>query len=80
MKAFLRGDTPPFSVGQMEGIASVVNMNMRVVKRLSSISLRYWIIEYLRRQPKEKRFSALVLRFMKDRVAAILLLEVTTIA
>ncbi|KAL8508719.1 hypothetical protein ACS0TY_019106 [Phlomoides rotata] len=76
VKAFLRGDPPPFSVGQMEGIASVVNMNMRVVKRLSSISHRYWIIEYLRRQPKEKRFTALVLRFIKDRVAAILLMEV----
>ncbi|KAL0338307.1 UNVERIFIED_CONTAM: Ribonuclease II, chloroplastic/mitochondrial [Sesamum angustifolium] len=76
VKAFLRGDSPPFSAGQLEGMASVVNMNIRVVRRLSSSSLRYWIIEYLRRQPKEKRFSALVLRFIKDRVAAILLMEV----
>ncbi|KAG8376904.1 hypothetical protein BUALT_Bualt09G0112700 [Buddleja alternifolia] len=76
VKAFLRGDSPPFSAGQMEGIASMVNMNVRVVRRLSTSSLRYWIIEYLRRQPKEKKFSALVLRFIKDRVAAILLMEV----
>ncbi|KAK6146914.1 hypothetical protein DH2020_017826 [Rehmannia glutinosa] len=76
VKAFLRGDSPPFSAGQLEGIASMVNMNVRVIRRLSSSSLRYWIIEYLRRQPKERRFSALVLRFIKDRVAAILLMEV----
>ncbi|KAL6534291.1 ribonucleotide-diphosphate reductase subunit rnr1 [Orobanche hederae] len=76
VKAFLRGDSPPFSAGQLEGIASMVNMNTRLVKRLSSSSLRYWIIEYLRRQPSQKSFSALVLRFIKDRVAAVLLTEV----
>ncbi|XP_042046100.1 ribonuclease II, chloroplastic/mitochondrial-like isoform X2 [Salvia splendens] len=76
VKAFLRGDSPPFSAGQLEGMASMVNMNIRLVRRLSSSSLRYWMIEYLRRQPKEKKFSALVLRFIKDRVAAILLMEV----
>ncbi|KAL3628640.1 ribonucleotide-diphosphate reductase subunit rnr1 [Castilleja foliolosa] len=76
IKAFLRGDSPPFSAGQLEGIASMVNMNIRVIRRLSNSSLRYWIIQYLRLQPKEKTFSALVLRFVKDRVAAILLLEV----
>ncbi|XP_041999122.1 ribonuclease II, chloroplastic/mitochondrial-like isoform X1 [Salvia splendens] len=76
VKAFLRGDSPPFSAGQLEGMASLVNMNIRLVRRLSSSSLRYWMIEYLRRQPKEKKFSALVLRFIKDRVAAILLMEV----
>lgn len=58
----------------------MVNMNIRVVKRVSSSSLRYWIIEYLRRQPKGKKFSAVVLRFIKDRVAAIILMEVITVA
>ncbi|KAK6943654.1 Ribonuclease II/R [Dillenia turbinata] len=76
VKAFLRGDTPPFTAGQLEGIASSVNMNARVAKRLVSSSLKYWILEYLRRQPKRKRFRALVLRFIKDRTAALLLLEV----
>ncbi|KAI5682407.1 hypothetical protein M9H77_03635 [Catharanthus roseus] len=76
VKAFLRGDNPPFSSGQLEGIASMVNMTTRVARRLSGSSLRYWILEYLRRQPKDKRFSALVLRFIKDRTAAILLVEV----
>ncbi|XP_075078835.1 ribonuclease II, chloroplastic/mitochondrial isoform X3 [Nicotiana tabacum] len=76
VKAFLRGDSLPFSAGELEGIASTVNMTTRVVRRLSSSSLRYWILEYLRRQPKGKRFRALVLRFIKDRIAAILLTEI----
>ncbi|XP_073290285.1 ribonuclease II, chloroplastic/mitochondrial-like [Primulina huaijiensis] len=76
VKAFLRGDSPPFSAGQLEGMASMVNMATRVVKKLTSSSLRYWIIEYLRREPKGRKFSALVLRFIKDRVAAILIMEV----
>lgn len=76
VKAFIRGDAPPFTAGQLEGIASIVNMHTRVAKRLFSTSLRYWIIEFLRRQPKEKKFRALILRFIKDRTAALLLMEV----
>ncbi|PON76112.1 Replication factor A protein [Trema orientale] len=76
IKAFLRGESPPFSAGQLEGIASMINMHTRVARRLCNSSLRYWIIEYLRRQPKERRYHALVLRFIKDRNAAILLIEV----
>ena len=76
VKAFIRGESPPFSAGELEGIASIVNMHNRVARRLCNSSLRYWIIEYLRRQPKERRYHALVLRFIKDRNAAILLVEV----
>ncbi|XP_010654279.1 ribonuclease II, chloroplastic/mitochondrial isoform X2 [Vitis vinifera] len=76
VKAFLRGDSPPFSAGQMEGMAASVNMHARLAKRLCSSSLRYWILEFIRRQPKEKKFRALVLRFIKDRIAALLLMEV----
>lgn len=57
-------------------MASIVNTNTKLAKRLSSISLRYWVLEYLRRQPKENRFRALILRFIKDRIAALLLVEV----
>lgn len=76
VKAFLRGDSPPFSAGQLEQMASNVNMHARLANRLFSSGLRYWILEYLRRQPKEKRFRALILKFMKDRIAALLLTEV----
>ncbi|KAG9454669.1 hypothetical protein H6P81_007573 [Aristolochia fimbriata] len=76
VKAFLRGDSPPFTAGQLEGIASLINMHIRVVRKLMNSSLRYWLLEYLRRQPKEKKFRALILRFIKDRMAALLLVEV----
>ncbi|CAI9098240.1 OLC1v1034851C1 [Oldenlandia corymbosa var. corymbosa] len=76
VKAYLRDDSPPFSSGQLEGIGSLVNMNTRMIRKLCNSNLRYWILEYLRRQPKDRRFSALVLRFIKDRMAAILLVEV----
>ncbi|KAJ8426409.1 hypothetical protein Cgig2_032154 [Carnegiea gigantea] len=76
VKAYIRGDIPPFSAGQMEGIASIVNMHHRVARKLFSTSLRYWVLEYLRRQPKERKFRALILRFIKDRIAALLLTEV----
>ncbi|KAK1272123.1 hypothetical protein QJS04_geneDACA021603 [Acorus gramineus] len=76
VKAFLRGESLPFSAGQLEGIASLVNIHTRVAKRLQNSSLRYWLLEFLRRQPKERTFHALVLRFVKDRIAALLLMEV----
>ncbi|KAG5550238.1 hypothetical protein RHGRI_015261 [Rhododendron griersonianum] len=76
VKAFLRGDSPPYSAGQLEGMACLVNMNVRLVKKLYNSSLRYWILEYLRQQPKEATFRGLILRFIKDRIAAILLVEV----
>ncbi|XP_050211898.1 ribonuclease II, chloroplastic/mitochondrial [Mercurialis annua] len=76
VKAVLRGETPPFSAGQLEVMASMVNMQFKMVKRLCNSSLRYWIIEFLRRQPKERRYRALILRFIKDRIALLLLVEV----
>lgn len=76
VKSFIRGDAPPFSAGQLEGISSIVNMQHRVARKLFSSSLRYWVLEYLRRQPKERKFRALILRFIKDRIAALILMEV----
>ncbi|XP_057534015.1 ribonuclease II, chloroplastic/mitochondrial-like isoform X2 [Amaranthus tricolor] len=76
VKSFIRGNAAPFSAGQLEGIASIVNMQHRVARKLCSTSLRYWLLEYLRRQPKERKFRALILRFIKDRIAALILVEV----
>ncbi|KNA06496.1 hypothetical protein SOVF_180210 [Spinacia oleracea] len=76
VKSFIRGDAPPFSAGQLEGIAAIVNMQHRVARKLFSSSLRYWVLEYLRRQPKERKYRALILRFIKDRIAALILVEV----
>ncbi|XP_047330346.1 ribonuclease II, chloroplastic/mitochondrial-like isoform X2 [Impatiens glandulifera] len=76
VKAFLRGESPTFSSGQLEGMGSIVNVNTRIVKKVCNNSLRYWVLEYLRRQPKDAKFHALVLRFIKDRTAALLIIEV----
>ncbi|GMH10165.1 hypothetical protein Nepgr_012006 [Nepenthes gracilis] len=76
VKAFLRGDTMPYSSDQLEGVASIANMHFKLAKKLFNVSLRYWILEYLKRQPKEKSFRALVLRFIKDRTASLFLMEV----
>jgi len=51
-------------------------MHVKVARRLHNNSLRYWLLEYLRRQPRGRKFRALILRFIKDRIAALLLVEV----
>ncbi|WCJ28308.1 Ribonuclease II/R family protein [Euphorbia peplus] len=76
VKAVLRGEPPPFSAGQLEAMAATINMQTRVAKKLFNSSLRYWIIQFLKQQPKERRYRALVIRFLKDRIAALLLVEV----
>lgn len=76
VKAFLRGEALPFSAGELEGMACVVNMHVRVAKKLQNNSLRYWLLEYLRRQQTDRRFCALILKFIKHRTAALLLMEV----
>ncbi|XP_010452057.1 PREDICTED: ribonuclease II, chloroplastic/mitochondrial-like [Camelina sativa] len=77
IKAFLRGgDNFPFSAGELEGIAASVNMQSKAVRKLSNSGLRYWVIEFLRRQEKGKKYTALILRFVKDRIASLLLVEV----
>ncbi|KAI3875734.1 hypothetical protein MKW92_030956 [Papaver armeniacum] len=76
IKAFLREDPLPFSAGQLEGMASLINMHIKVARRLQNSSLRYWLVEYMRRQPKQKKFRALILKFIKDRIAGLLLVEV----
>lgn len=76
VKAVLRGEPPPFSCNKLEGMMPLIKMQLQIAKRLYNNSLRYWLLEYLRRQPREKEFRALILRFIKDKTAALLLVEV----
>ncbi|KAF8775354.1 hypothetical protein HU200_004766 [Digitaria exilis] len=76
VKAFLRGDSPPYSAGDLEGMTFIASMHVKVARRLHSNNLRYWLLEYLRRQPKGRKYNALILKFVKDRMAALLLVEV----
>ena len=77
VKAFLRGDTPPYSAGDLEGMTFIASMHVKVARRLHSNSLRYWLLEYLRRQPKGRKYKALILKFIKDRMANLLLVDVS---
>ena len=77
VKAFLRGESPPYSAGDLEGMTFIASMHVKVARRLHSNSLRYWLLEYLRRQPKGRKYKALILKFIKDRMAALLLVEVS---
>lgn len=54
----------------------IASMHVKVARRLHSNSLRYWLLEYLRRQPKGRKYNAVILKFVKDRMAALLLVEV----
>ncbi|CAA6659506.1 unnamed protein product [Spirodela intermedia] len=74
--AHYQRDSLPFSATQMEGLVAAVNTQGKIARKLSNISLRYWLLEFLRRQPRERKFRAVVLRFIKDRAATVLLLEV----
>jgi hypothetical protein len=77
VKAFLRGDTPPYSAGDLEGMTFIASMHVKVARRLHSNSLRYWLLEYLRRQPKGRKYKALILKFIKGRMATLLLVDVS---
>ncbi|KAL6853692.1 hypothetical protein ACP4OV_019721 [Aristida adscensionis] len=76
IKAFLRGDSPPYSAGDLEGMTFIASMHVKVARRLHSSSLRYWLLEYLRRQPKGRKYKSVILKFIKDRMAVLLLAEV----
>ncbi|CAM0957974.1 unnamed protein product [Alopecurus aequalis] len=76
VKAFLRGDTPPYSAGDLEGMTFIASMHVKVARKLHSNSLRYWLLEYIRRQPRGRKYKALILRFIKDRTASLLLVDV----
>ncbi|KAF3321975.1 ribonuclease II [Carex littledalei] len=76
IKAYLRGHVLPLSAKELQKRTFVANMHMKIARRLQSTSLRYWLLEYLRRQPTDKTYRALILRFIKDRTATLLLFEV----
>ncbi|KAF6993315.1 hypothetical protein CFC21_010227 [Triticum aestivum] len=76
VKAFLRGESPPYSAGDLEGMTFIASMHVKVARKLHSNSLRYWLLEYLRRQPKGRKYRALILKFIKDRMATLLLVDV----
>eukprot|EP00249_Psilotum_nudum_P012363 c23739_g1_i1 orf=497-1141(+) len=76
VKAAIRGENPPFSSGHLELATERVKIISKFAKKLQLDSERYWMLEYLRQQPRERQFRAVVLRFQKASDAVVLLVEV----
>ena len=66
MKAALRGEPPPFASSDMEGIMGQVGVRIREARRQEGLAGRYWVVEYLRRQPRGKVWEGMLLRWIKD--------------
>lgn len=77
VKAFLRGDVPPYNSGSVEAKTALANVRSKEARRLQSSAVRYWTLAYFQRQPKGKIYEAVVLQFMKDRQASIFLVDVS---
>ncbi|KAG6551326.1 hypothetical protein Mapa_007112 [Marchantia paleacea] len=75
VKAFLRGDVPPYTSGSVEAKTALANVRSKEARRLQTSAVRYWTMTYLQRQPKGKIYEAVVLQFMKDRQASIFLVD-----
>ncbi|MCO5549441.1 hypothetical protein L7F22_002912 [Adiantum nelumboides] len=68
VKAVLRNDTPPISSGYMEASMAALISKGKILKRLQSDCERYWILEYLRREPPERRYHVCLLRIENSTV------------
>lgn len=76
IKAVLRGEEPPLSGGYLEASMATINARCKTARKLQSDSDRYWILEYLRRQPSDRKYHACILRFVKNTIATVWLTEV----
>ncbi|KAJ7296299.1 hypothetical protein O6H91_Y132400 [Diphasiastrum complanatum] len=76
VKAALLGGKPLFTHSYMAAAIGWANKMMKEAKELETVANRYWILEYLRRQPRDKLFIAYILCFKKDREALVLLKEI----
>lgn len=75
LKAFLRGDPLPFSQEKMQEILFSVIDSVKEASSVERQTNRYWILEYLRRQP-EGVWHVLVLRWLReDENLALVMLE-----
>ncbi|KAH7422551.1 hypothetical protein KP509_12G013800 [Ceratopteris richardii] len=75
VKAALRGEKPPFSPDYLEGSLVSVNEACRTARKLQNNTERYWILEYLRRQPPHRAYQACVLRFVNNTTAMVIISE-----
>ncbi|KAI5063039.1 hypothetical protein GOP47_0021586 [Adiantum capillus-veneris] len=74
IKAVLRGKEPLFLPGFLETSLVSVSDACRQAKKLQIDGERYWILEYLRREPRNRKYQACVIRFVKSTTTALVLL------
>ena len=53
-----------------------VNAACKTAKKLQLETERYWILEYIRRQPPDRKYSACLMRLVRNMHAVVLLTEV----
>ena len=54
----------------------VVNAACKTAKKLQLETERYWILEYIRRQPRNRKYCACLMRLVRNMHAIVLLTEV----
>ncbi|QDZ40523.1 VacB/RNase II family 3'-5' exoribonuclease [Euhalothece natronophila Z-M001] len=65
LKAFLRGDSCPFSAEEMQEMAYSAASGAYEATLVERQTRRYWALEYLRRN-SDQRWNALVLRWLRE--------------
>ena len=80
VKAVIRGEPPPFSAADLDALMSMLGARQRDVRKAEMSTVRYWVLEYLRRAPRDTVYTALVLKWLRpdNSLALIQLLEVST--
>eukprot|EP00850_Spirogloea_muscicola_P002654 SM000010S04292 [mRNA] locus=s10:691177:696450:- [translate_table: standard] len=78
LKAVLRGEEPPFGAEELDSMMASVAIRGKEARRQEQACFRYWLIEHLKRQPRERVYRATVLRWLRneDTLAGVLLEEV----
>ncbi|XP_002968392.2 ribonuclease II, chloroplastic/mitochondrial [Selaginella moellendorffii] len=75
VKAALRKKSPPLSSSQLEAAIMLANLKTKEARKLGNASSRYWLIEYLRRRPRDELYEASVVR-VKDGQVVVSIKEV----
>jgi exoribonuclease-2 len=65
IKAHLRGETPPFSVDQMQEMVMSLGPSVKEASKVERETNRYWSLEFLRRH-LDQTWQAILLRWLRE--------------
>lgn len=66
MKAHLRGTNPPFNEEELAQVMDYVGSAARERQLLQREVDSFWIAEFFRRQPRDRAYKALLLRWLRE--------------